>query len=540
MMHMRVVCATAFLGCSLWLLPAPVLAQTEQENVPLIMLTPQGAGISASHLRKLYASLKRRSRTATSQVLPLTKTQVWTVPKEEVEGVRKAAAQHGVVMSRLSATWNRVFDKAPADAKINERQKSIMDRAKASAATMAVGLMAVPPPPMVEYALTKDASTPAASQGMAKIAVQLSDNTLLTINRTGVEVKPRMAIWHGTVDDTDSPVTIMWWPDGRMTGTVQHAGRLYSIRHLGGKLHAVVEMGEDRMPPEHAPMSPAKRAQHAHLADDPLVTQGDASSLRPITVGMRTLAPEDFGTKERRDLAKVLRRLTRAKPKAAGSPDEVIIDVIIAYTKSAAASYSDVRRELVELAIEEANQSFRLSNLRHIKLRLANAYQTDYVEQGEHFTHLWRFADKGDGHMEEIHGLRDKHHADVAVLIVDDASGCGLATRVFAEEHDAFAVVHHGCAATSYSIAHEIGHLIGARHDPSTDKNTKPFPYGHGYVNGSKWRDIMSYKEPCGGCPRVPVWSSPTVTVRGERAGTSINDNARVLTEQAARVAGFR
>ncbi|MBC8087645.1 MAG: helix-turn-helix transcriptional regulator, partial [Phycisphaerae bacterium] len=136
-------------------------------------------------------------------------------------------------------------------------------------------------PVRVEYALTKDANTPAASQGVAKIAVQLSDNTLLTITRTGVDVKPRMAIWHGTVDGTDAPVTIMWWPDGRMTGTVQHAARLYSIRHLGGKLHAVVEMGEDRMPPEHAPMSPAKRAQHAHLADDPLVTQGDSSSLRP-------------------------------------------------------------------------------------------------------------------------------------------------------------------------------------------------------------------------------------------------------------------
>ena len=47
-----------------------------------------------------------------------------------------------------------------------------------------------------------------------------------------------------------------------------------------------------------------------------------------------------------------------------------------------------------------------------------------------------------------------------------------------------------------------------------------PFPYGHGYVNGTKWRDIMSYKESCGGCPRVPVWSSPKVLVKGEPAGT--------------------
>ena len=50
----------------------------------------------------------------------------------------------------------------------------------------------------------------------------------------------------------------------------------------------------------------------------------------------------------------------------------------------------------------------------------------------------------------------------------------------------------------------------------------------------------MSSKESCGGCPRVPVWSSPTVLIKGEVAGTAILDNARVIAEQAARVAAFR
>ena len=35
--------------------------------------------------------------------------------------------------------------------------------------------------------------------------------------------------------------------------------------------------------------------------------------------------------------------------------------------------------------------------------------------------------------MEEIHGLRDKYRADVAILVVDDPKGCGLATRVRAD-----------------------------------------------------------------------------------------------------------
>jgi hypothetical protein len=218
---------------------------------------------------------------------------------------------------------------------------------------------------------------------------------------------------------------------------------------------------------------------------------------------------------------------------------DVVIDVIVAYTPKAASHYMDIKRELIELAIEEANESFRRSGLEHIKLRLVYAYQTNYVEKGTHFDHVWRFHDK-DGYMDEIHGLRDKYHADVAVLIVDDANGCGLSTRVYASADDAFSVVHHGCAATTYSLAHEIGHLIGARHDLNTDDTQTPFPYGHGYVRGTKWRDIMSYKESCDGCTRLPVWSGPKVIVDGEPAGSDDLDNSRVIMEQAARVAGFR
>jgi hypothetical protein len=50
----------------------------------------------------------------------------------------------------------------------------------------------------------------------------------------------------------------------------------------------------------------------------------------------------------------------------------------------------------------------------------------------------------------------------------------------------------------------------------------------------------MSYKESCGGCPRIPVWSSPTVLINGEPAGTRELNNARVIAENAARVAAFR
>jgi Metallo-peptidase family M12 len=247
--------------------------------------------------------------------------------------------------------------------------------------------------------------------------------------------------------------------------------------------------------------------------------------LRPVTRGMRPPSGD-----ERLALAAPKAKLPTARrpeDESAPKPNDIIIDVIVAYTNKAASNYADIEHKLVHLAIGQTNKSFRLSNLGHIKLRLVHAYQTDYVETGAHFDHVWRFADKGDGYMEEIHGLRDKYRADVAILVVDDPKGCGLATRVRADADEAFAVVHYACAAANYTLAHEIGHLIGASHELS-------------YVNGTKWRDIMGSKESCGGCPRVPVWSSPTVLIKGEIAGTAILDNARVIAEQAARVAAFR
>ena len=174
-----------------------------------------------------------------------------------------------------------------------------------------------------------------------------------------------------------------------------------------------------------------------------------------------------------------------------------------------------------------------------MSLRLVHAEAIDYDESsGKHFEHLYGMVD-GVGVFKGVRKLRDDTRADVVGLIVDDPSGCGLSTRVGADAEEAFFVVHLACATLTNSIAHEVGHIIGARHDRSIDKGGH-LPYAHGYVNGSKWRDIMSYHEACNGCPRIPFWSNPRIMYQGEPTGTPLADNARVILEQAERVSKFR
>ena len=522
-----------------WLVASAALAQGSNDSVEVIVSQADASPHTRMSVRGFFNLVKRTAASLTGFALPLTKCEKWTLPKDKLDAVKKSAAKQGLLVTELGASWDHVLQATPANFKITQKQQSLVDLAKSGRATTGVKIMAGPSPSMLEYALTKDAKAAAGTEA-PKLTVALSDQTVLTIARTSLDLKPKLCIWRGEVEQTGGLVTLMWWPNGRMAGTVQDQGKIYSIRHMGGQFYAVVEQNTERMPQEHASLPSSVRASDPNLRDDPLVQQGDASLLRRVVTAMRrpqaAAAPAQPAP---RQTAAAAAQDARAA-KAGAKRQDVVIDVIVAYTRKAASNYGDVKRELVELAIEEANHSLRLSNLGNIKLRLVHAYQTSYVEEGQHFQHLWRFADRGDGYMDEIHALRDKYRADVAVLIVDDPAGCGLSTRVYADAEEAYSVVHHECAAASYSLAHEIGHLIGARHELALDKNMTPFPYGHGFVNGSKWRDIMSYKVSCGGCPRLPVWSSPKLLVKGEPAGSAEIDNARVIAEQAARVAAFR
>ena len=513
-------------------------AKSSDDRVELIMegLPPAGSAE--------YKALFRYAGDAKGQVLPLTKSEMWAIRRSRLAALKVAAATKNVTVRELDHGWNEVLKPMAGTAPMDAKAKSMMDLAMQSKSTAGVGMMAPKTAGVVEYALTKGMSDKVAPSQPMRIKIALNDKTTVTAVRKHVAiVEGHRCAWHGVVEGTEYPVTIVWWATGRFTGTVQYGDRLYQLKYLGSDMIGVVETIVDKMPDEHARASP-KRMQDMKMQEDTLFMQGDSSAARPKRSD--TDARDDAAKGSRvavvdpKLLAKGLSKSARGNKGKA--PGKIVIDVMVAYTAKAAAYYTDIRRDLIELAIEDTNHSFRSSRIDNVEVRLVHTHETDYREEGaEHFDHVWRMADKGDGFMEEIPKLRDEKKADVVVLVVDDAQGCGLATRVAPDAEEAYAVVHHECAATSYSIAHEIGHIIGARHDRSLDSNAAPFPHGHGFVSPDlKWRTMMSYKAGCNGCPRLPVWSTPAKVVDGKPAGDELNNNARVIQEQAARVAAFR
>ncbi len=217
------------------------------------------------------------------------------------------------------------------------------------------------------------------------------------------------------------------------------------------------------------------------------------------------------------------------------------IRVLVLYTPNAMTSVSNIKNTILT-AVALTNQSFINSQINY-QIELVYAGQTNYSESG-FSTDLSRLRNTGDGYMDEVHTLRNRYSADICVLLTYDLALCGMAKGIGVSADDAFCIVstNSTCATTNYSFGHEIGHLLGCRHDHFVDNNATPFPYGHGYVNPSKtWRTIMAYQTECVTCPRLQYWSNPNVTHAGEPMGTtSINDNARVWNERSNTIMAFR
>lgn len=194
-----------------------------------------------------------------------------------------------------------------------------------------------------------------------------------------------------------------------VTGSIRKDGQLYRLRPLSDGRHVLVEVDESRMPADH----PA-----------------DYNSLPQVAMPVSD----------------------RAGIAAASSGTPATIRVLVVATNGAVAAYGGNMQSLVQLAVAESNQGYVNSNV-GITLQLAGYETTSYVESSSFSTDLSRFRNTSDGVMDSIHTSRNTTRADVAVLVINNASSCGLASGIGSTAATAFAAVHWDCATGYYSFA---------------------------------------------------------------------------------------
>ncbi|MEK7400909.1 MAG: M12 family metallo-peptidase [Gemmatimonadota bacterium] len=343
-----------------------------------------------------------------------------------------------------------------------------------------------------------------------ELAVQITP--ALRVLATGQRVTRRGnedISWAGPASGSGGWIEIVLTTKG-ITGTIRVGAQTYTVEPLGGGLHAIALVDESKLPRDDAEPLSGGDGENGDLA---LVTPDIRRKLSPGTVVLDIVG-------------------------------DTRIDVLVVYTDSVFVLHSDIYG-LAQNAIDQTNTSYSNSAI-SATLNRVITLGVSYNEAGKSsLQQLQDLTGTSDGFMDVVHALRNLYSTDVVVLITggftDSVCGRGYLQSTATT---AFSVVSWDCAvAPRWTLAHEVGHNYGARHETSNDPGS-PYTYGHGFTPSDlAWRTIMTTFVACNNCPRVQFWSNPDVTFpsTGQVMGTTTaENNARVLTERKAALSFFR
>ena len=241
--------------------------------------------------------------------------------------------------------------------------------------------------------------------------------------------------------------------------------------------------------------------------------------------------------------------------------DTPVIDVLVVYTPAVTEALGGVLavNAEVEMFVAETNRAYQDSNVAQ-EIFLTRVVEVDYVEVGNSGIDLNRLRDPDDGHMDIVHELREKTGSDLVHLITESGTVCGIAYLMVNPvpwfQNFGFGLTIRNCGGRT--VAHELGHNMGLRHDRYVDSSDTPYPYSHGYVNqaafeegaaaSTRWRTIMAYNDQCSEagftCTELLRFSNAEQAYEGDPLGVAEGNDAadarRSLNATRQLVADFR
>jgi len=313
--------------------------------------------------------------------------------------------------------------------------------------------------------------------------------------------------WFGSIGNGEGNVRLT--VVGSDASGMFHIGSaIYTLEPLGQGLLALIHLDQSKFPPDEPPNA---------------YSTTKAKKIGPKSDG--TLSPSPSLLKENQ---------------ATAAPTPVTIYVLVVYTDLADALSGPM--DVVIAGFIDELDDIRVKSFHSKKVELAYSYRVSgYMETGNSRTDVERLWGTDDGFMDDVHAIRDQKGADLVVLVVGTiADACGEAFGIEVGASDAFAVVMLACAQGNYSFAHEVGHLIGGRHDVLFD-DTPSFAHGYKLV-GINNKTIMSIK--ANEDNRIPYWSSDdSVTINSQKyvLGNNLTNNVRKKwIDRAKDVKNFR
>ena len=244
-------------------------------------------------------------------------------------------------------------------------------------------------------------------------------------------------------------------------------------------------------------------------------------------------------------------------PLAVADGGTTYVDILVAYDKNAASwanSNGGGVNNFAQTAVAKMNTALGNTGLNsYFQFRLVGV-TTVNVTASDVDTALKNTKNQVSG-WGSIASKRDEVGADIVTTFINPSesqnyAGMGYALSSESSLSSFASWAYNACliryVSESHTLAHEVGHNMGAGH--STAQKSSPGPQLYNYSAGYyftgtdkvKYCTIMSYTGEGPGGTRVPFYSSPNHSYKGVRVGDSTHDNTRTIRGTYSYVAKWR
>lgn len=360
----------------------------------------------------------------------------------------------------------------------------------------------------------------AISSGLADVVTfdELQQARWMSADTIDVVLPDGTSLSFGRLPLEPSTAASQVWAGKNSSGTL-------TISHLHGLTSAAFQIEQGNFT-----LSPIDATRHLIHLGAPDRAVGNETPLRPIDAGFT--GPDAPGGSSDETGGLIF-------------PRTLVIDVMIGYDSASTALFgSDQAVEANFVAtVDYANLVFSNTEL-PTRLDLVNMTKFNYSGTGDEFTELPRVAQGNDGHLDQIATIRNQVGADL-VTMVTPIAGCGLAyvlTQQGAMESLGFNVIDPSCMTPNWpAYPHEIGHNLGAAHDPANAALGAHWPGGFGYIDQANGiATVMSYLPINGCCSYVDYFSNTNVRYNGIALGNAQRNNASAIRRNLFQVARYR
>ncbi len=385
----------------------------------------------------------------------------------------------------------------------------------------------------------------------------------VTVRMAAPDLKLLPSLAKRTTDLTDGPrFTLDLFPDVQLDAQVTRV----EATHSGGI--AIIASIEG------SPFGSAVIVQNGNVMSGSIAMPGGTYSILPAEPGTVRIAKVNPSlVPPERDPVQTKGAAPMAEDSAgvgdAPADTGKLVDVIVFWTpaaQTAAGGAANIQTN-IDTAITLTNTSYRNSGVAQ-RIRLVSKQAATYNEAtGDPFGDALNAISGGSvptAGGSTVGAQRNAFGADEVVMVINDPSFCGLAwlpgTISAGNQNQGFAVVGGGtCLTSNLSFGHELGHNMGAHHDPyvlgggpcGDGKEKGAFCYSRGFSHigassGTSWRTVLAYNNNCaatvGGCTRLQYFSNPMVNYTdGFAMGDGpYRNNALTLNKSVAAVSNYR